>query len=67
MTDTKLIITFIGASVFGAVVSAVLTYASPEACYERSPAAWLRSDCSIKISKTLKEYSQECKQGKKGE
>lgn len=28
------------------------------------PSAWLRQDCSIKISKTLREYSQECKQTK---
>jgi hypothetical protein len=60
MTDTKLIITFIGASVFGAIVSAVLTYASPEMCIERTPAAWLRQDCSIRINKGLIFEKQDC-------
>jgi hypothetical protein len=60
MTDTRLIITFIGASVFGAVVSAVLTYASPEMCIERTPAASLRPDCSIRINKGLLWEKQDC-------
>jgi hypothetical protein len=64
MTDTKMILTFILASVFGAIVSAVLTYASPEMCYDRSPAAWIRQDCSIKINSALKEEAKEC-MGKK--
>lgn len=64
MKDHKLILTFIFASVFGAIVSAVLTYASPEPCYERQPAAYLRADCSIKINKALKDESIECKTNK---
>lgn len=60
MKDHRIILTFIGASVFGAIVSAVLTYASPEMCIERTPAASLRPDCSIKINKGLIWEKQDC-------